>query len=136
MLPYAFLQKAKEGWTLKPYMQAYEKFLRQTLEAPDCDYAAMRKEILVQIGFMQHERLIHFLVTMLFSLLFIIAFCLFLFQPSVGTMLLAALLLALLIPYIGHYYFLENTVQKMYILYNQCAAKADGIMYPNTDVRK
>ncbi len=122
---------------MKPYMKRYEAYLREQLSHPDpAHLAALRKETLVQIGFMQHERLIHFLVTMLFALLFLISLGILLFQPSVGLLLLTLLLLALLIPYIGHYYYLENTVQKLYVLYNQLAALADGMDYPNTDPEK
>lgn len=121
---------------MKPYMQKYESYLRKILDTPDSDmnWGVLRKEILVQIGFMQHERLIHFLVTMLFAVLFMLALCLFMFSPSVGTLLLAVLLLALLIPYIGHYYYLENTVQRMYVLYNKFAELADEQQYPNADI--
>ena len=82
---------------------------------------------------MQHERLIHFLVTMLFAILFMIGLGICLIRPSVGMTLLVVLLLALLVPYIWHYYFLENTTQRMYVLYNRIAALDDGIEYPNTD---
>lgn len=119
---------------MKRYMQGFEAYLERILQEDSYDPETLQKEILIQISFMQHERLIHFLVTMLFAILFMLAVCLFLFSPSVGTLLLAILLLALLIPYIAHYYFLENTVQRMYILYNRCAARRDKAAYPNTGV--
>jgi len=56
-------------------------------------------------------------------------------NPVLLILLLAnLLLLVLLIPYIGHYYYLENTVQKLYLLYNQAAALEDRIAYPNTQM--
>ncbi|MBQ8906699.1 MAG: hypothetical protein IJY85_10085 [Ruminococcus sp.] len=72
-----------------------------------------------KIQFMQHERLIHFLVTILFALVFFI--CLGFFLVTTETMLLPilALVLILLVPYIFHYYFLENSVQKMYVQYDR-----------------
>ena len=36
---------------------------------------------------------------------------------------LLGLILVLLIPYIFHYYFLENTVQKMYVIYDRMAER-------------
>ena len=54
------------------------------------------KELLVKISFYQHERLIHLIVTCLVA----ISAILFTF-------------------YIIHYYFLENSIQKMYIYYNK-----------------
>ena len=59
------------------------------------------KEHLVQVGFFQHERLIHLIVTVTFALLEMLA------------------ILILLIPYIRHYYILENEVQKMYGQYDR-----------------
>ncbi len=119
---------------MREYMLRYEQFLLKVLEEPqEYDISALRTEVLAQIGFMQHERLIHFLVTMLFALLFLISLGILLFLPSAGLLLLTILLLGLLIPYIRHYYFLENTVQKMYILYNRIAALDDRTAYPNTE---
>ncbi len=119
---------------MREYMLRYEEFLRKVLDDPQAyDIAVLRREVLAQIGFMQHERLIHFLVTMLFALMFLITLGILLFLPSAGLLLLTILLLGLLIPYIWHYYFLENTVQKMYILYNRIAALDDRTAYPNTD---
>ncbi len=119
---------------MREYMQRYEAYLLAVLEAPQAhDLAALRKEVQTQIGFMQHERLIHFLVTMLFALMFLISLGILLYFQTPGLLLLTILLLGLLIPYIWHYYFLENTVQKMYILYNRIAALDDSAAYPNTD---
>ncbi len=119
---------------MKPYIKRFEVYLTEQLQTPVPEkIPALRQEVLTQIGFMQHERLIHFLVTMLFAILFLIALGILLFKPSLGMILLTLLLLGLLIPYIAHYYFLENTVQKFYVLYNSLAAMEDDIQYPNTD---
>jgi hypothetical protein len=40
---------------------------------------------------------------------------------------LAVLLLILLVPYIKHYYFLENSVQTLYKYYDQMYEKVYGI---------
>jgi hypothetical protein len=39
---------------------------------------------------------------------------------------LAILLLALLIPYISHYYFLENNTQKLYKYYDRICEKLES----------
>ena len=84
------------------------------------------REMLVQIKFFQHERLIHLIVTVLFAFLtiFTIACSCFLNNPSYGIpfCLLSVLCLALLIPYIHHYYVLENGVQKLYEIYDEIKA--------------
>jgi hypothetical protein len=115
-------------------MTEYETYLKTFLDSPrEQELSALRREVRVQISFMQHERLIHFLVTMLFALLFMLDLGFYLYFQNIGLLLLDLLFLALLIPYILHYYFLENTTQKMYILYNRIAALEDGAAYPNTN---
>ncbi len=87
--------------------------------APDTNWEAVLAEHLVQIGFFQHERLVHLLVTLAFAIMTLATIILNLFVPSPGLILLALLFLALLIPYIRHYYLLENETQKMYDQYDQ-----------------
>lgn len=97
---------------------------------PQKDVIPTRKEyerILVhhleQIAFFQHERLVHLLVTILFALLTFgcLFICLLNFHPML--LLLFVALLVLLIPYIAHYYILENGVQKMYRQYDELIKK-------------
>ncbi|MDE6005562.1 MAG: hypothetical protein K2G88_09280 [Oscillospiraceae bacterium] len=115
------------------YLQYVEKILNNSDKLELKQISALRREILVQIGFMQHERLVHFLVVILIALAFFITMGLLLYFKSIGLLLLSLLLLLLLIPYIAHYYFLENTTQKFYILYNKLASLDDKADYPNTD---
>ncbi|MBQ9695540.1 MAG: hypothetical protein IJV58_03835 [Oscillospiraceae bacterium] len=119
---------------MRIYMNAWESFLRGFLEHPDPQQIpAIRRETLVQIGFMQHERFVHFLVCILVGLAFFMALGMALYFRTVGLFLLALILLGLLVPYLLHYYFLENTTQRIYLLYNRLSALEDGIEYPNTD---
>ncbi|MBO5376048.1 MAG: hypothetical protein J6A52_04275 [Bacilli bacterium] len=74
---------------------------------------------LIKISFYQHERLIHLIVTVLFAILSIISFLYTINFPSIGLMILTFMFLLLLIPYIMHYYLLENNVQKLYIYYDK-----------------
>ena len=82
------------------------------------DAEAKAKQILIQIGFFQHERLIHLIVTVTFAILTMMAILPSLFYPELPLFILCLLLLVLLIPYIRHYYILENSIQKMYALYD------------------
>jgi formate hydrogenlyase subunit 4 len=66
------------------------------------------------IKFMQHERLIHLLVTLVFGIVFIISMMFSLIYQFVFLKVIDLLLLVLLVPYIFHYFKLENGVQKMY----------------------
>ena len=79
----------------------------------------MLDDMLIQIGFFQHERLIHLIVTVTFALLTIIAIMGTLIMPQPALFVLVLLLLVLLIPYIRHYYILENGVQKLYQYYDK-----------------
>lgn len=75
------------------------------------------QEHLRKISFFQHERLIHLLVTLFYTLFTIIFFCLivvsFIFLP------IAIILCVFLILYIYHYFYLENGVQYMYKQYDK-----------------
>ena len=75
------------------------------------------KEHLVQVGFFQHERLIHLIVTVTFALLEMLAIVISVISDSLFTLLLPIVIL--IIPYIRHYYILENEVQKMYGQYDR-----------------
>ena len=77
------------------------------------------EEHLVQVGFFQHERLIHLIVTVTFALLEMLAIVLSVISDSFFNLLLPIVILILLIPYIRHYYILENEVQKMYVQYDR-----------------
>ena len=81
--------------------------------------AERTKEALVQIGFLQHERLIHLIVTVTFAILTFLAVIGTVLSGQLSLLLLVLLLLVLLIPYIRHYYILENGVQKLYTLYDR-----------------
>lgn len=87
-----------------PTRKEYEKLLQRHLE---------------QIAFFSHERLIHLLVTLMFAALTFAVFFFCMTTFSFGLLILLVALLALLIPYIMHYYLLENGVQKMYRQYDQ-----------------
>ena len=77
------------------------------------------EEHLVQIGFFQHERMIHWLVTMLFAILTFISVATYIISGAMYVLALIGILLVLLIPYIMHYYLLENETQKMYDQYDK-----------------
>lgn len=105
----------------------YRKYIDELLLKEGMDWGAVVKEHLVQISFFQHERLIHLIVTITFALLEMIAFGLSIVSFTPGTGLLAIVILILLIPYIRHYYILENEVQKMYRQYDKMVEKRDGV---------
>ena len=48
---------------------AYRKYMDELLQQEEEDWEAIRTQHLVQIGFFQHERLVHLIVTVTFALL-------------------------------------------------------------------
>lgn len=79
---------------------------------------------LIKISFYQHERLIHLIVTSLVAILLIISFLYTITVPTLGLILLTLMFILLIVPYIVHYYFLENNVQKLYIQYDELKKRA------------
>lgn len=101
---------------LKKYMEETNKRLRNY--ANQAELEEILWEHKDKIAFMQHERLVHFLVTMMFAIILTIFICTFLFSENPALLLLVVIIIVLLAFYIKHYYFLENTVQKMYVIYD------------------
>ncbi len=75
------------------------------------------KDLLVNIKLFQHERLIHLIVTVFVGLATILFFGIGLLTDNIFFLVLALITLILFAFYILHYYFLENSVQKLYDYY-------------------
>ena len=73
----------------------------------------------MQISFFQHERLVHLIVTVTVAILTLMSAGIFIATSYVPVIMLFTLLMVLLVPYIMHYYTLENEVQKMYAQYDR-----------------
>lgn len=74
-------------------------------------------QIIIKINFFQHERLIHLLVTFFFA--FITLLFMILGMISYLFLIPFAMLIVFDIFYVIHYFFLENSVQYMYKLYDK-----------------
>lgn len=104
---------------MRDYMKEYIEKIDKIIEEKKINNKEeLLSEHLVKIQFFQHERLIHFLVTMLFAIMFLMTFLYSLNNFNIGLIILNVLLLCLLVPYIFHYYYLENSVQYMYKQYD------------------
>ena len=109
---------------------SYRKRIDELLQKEDVNWEKILEEHLTQVAFFQHERLIHLIVTVLFAVLEIMSILgtVILSAMESGNMamsILTILLLVLLIPYIRHYYILENEVQKMYVQYDKLLEKIE-----------
>jgi len=98
---------------LKEYIREIEKVLESEKKN---EWGKVLENHWVQIGIFQHERLIHLLVTLTFGLGFLMMMGVTVLTLNYILILVDLLLLTLLIPYIFHYFKLENGVQKLYKL--------------------
>lgn len=101
---------------LKNYLARMEQLSKQEFSVEQKE--EMQQRMLVQIQFFQHERLIHLIVTVTFAILTMLSVLASLFLAQIGLLILTVLLVVLLVPYIRHYYILENGVQKLYEYYD------------------
>jgi len=106
---------------LKKYLFDYIKKIDDLLKEDKKTDESVLNEHLIKIGFFQHERLIHLLVTLFYALIFIVfmglGFVHYLF------FVLALIILIFLLFYIVHYFRLENGVQYLYIQYDKLKKK-------------
>lgn len=97
---------------LKVYVQQIDKLLENKIENIEID------KYLIKIKIFQHERLIHLLVTLAsYAILTIISFI----ASTISLMFVfvGIILFLFLIPYVLHYFFLENNVQYLYKQYDR-----------------
>ena len=108
---------------MKKRILSYRQKIDALLAHPDNissdRWSDILQEHLIQIGFFQHERLVHLIVTVTFAILTLISIVAALMICNPALYVLTLLLVVLLIPYIMHYYTLENEVQKMYGQYDR-----------------
>lgn len=111
------------------YLQQHEAFVRRSLDEPHD--AAFWDGLAVfhdaQLRFMQHERLIHLLVTLTVAVLALGSIAFVAVAPMLPGFALAALLLGLVSAYLVHYFRLENGVQRWYHLANRIAEKRGAV---------
>lgn len=88
------------------------------------DWEAVLREHVAQISFFQHERLIHLLVTLAFAFMELACTIATVVFSSLQLVALMVLFLVLLIPYVVHYYHLENGTQALYEQYDKILSKA------------
>lgn len=89
-----------------------ERSLKRQIQSAELE--KIIDEHLRQLQFLQHERLVHLIVTMAVMLLVGVVGIACILHP-----LCLSIELILELFYLRHYYFLENTTQYWYRLYNQ-----------------
>ena len=105
----------------------YRKYIDELLQKDNLDWDEVIREHLIQVSFFQHERLIHLIVTVTFAVLTMLAVMLSFELETVAGFLLPITFLILLIPYIRHYYILENGVQRLYSFYDRLIGREQEV---------
>ena len=101
---------------MKEMLNNYINKLEEKIESKDFS-KDLKDEALTNIQFFQHERLVHLIVTFMTGVAAILFLLGYLITEVMPLLLLFFVTLLLFIPYIFHYYTLENGVQKLYDLY-------------------
>jgi hypothetical protein len=107
---------------MNDYIRKHETYIKDRIEAGG-DLPELYEYTREVISRMQHERLIHLLVTLFTGLLFIGAFTLFMLMTNIVTAVLAVVTGALSLAYTVHYFKLENGVQHLYKTADEIRAK-------------
>ena len=105
---------------MKNELKAYIEKMTAIIESGDITTETL-KSMLVSIGFFQHERLIHLLVTLAFAVMTILS--LLMTVQELYFLPLFLLFLVLEVPYVFHYYRLENGVQILQRMYREAEEK-------------
>ncbi|MGN0642043.1 MAG: hypothetical protein ACI4JJ_02750 [Huintestinicola sp.] len=108
---------------MKKYIRAYIASVEKALADDGTDLRKLREELLIQTGFIQHERLIHLIVTVFVGLVLFIGLVVFFVSEMTAFLAVCALLLVLTFAYLAYYYFIENSTQQLYRLYNRISVK-------------
>ena len=114
--------KDRFGIHMKDWCRQHEAFF--SAAAPTEALLALHRE---KIRILQHERLVHLIVTVMVVLAELFAVDLVLLHPELGVVPAIVMLgLAVLLGfYFWHYFFLENTVQRWYRLADELREKLD-----------
>ncbi|MBQ8967920.1 hypothetical protein [Ruminococcus sp.] len=108
------------------YLTSYRRYILACLEDESCDFEKLLDYHEEKLHQFQHERFIHLIVMALFALCTVMTVLAVVIYEKLTLIPLAVLLLCLLVPYIKHYFFLENTVQKLYKDYDAIYKKVHG----------
>ena len=105
------------------YMKAIRKILDE--DHPETDWKETAVQHLVKTEFYQHERMVHLIVMALFAVMEVVCVSTMLITSSLWALALTLMILVLLIPYVGHNYFLENSVQELYLIYDEILSRQE-----------
>ena len=103
---------------MRENLKEYNAYLDEIIEKKEIkNKEDLLDEVLTQIKFFQHERLVHLIVTFFEGIGTVLFLGFALLTNNVGMYLLFFLGILLFFPYILHYYYLENGTQSLYKKY-------------------
>lgn len=105
---------------MKNSIKEYVKYIDEELNKK-VDFEKLKEEHLIKIGFYQHERLFHLLVTLFYAVFMFLTIILSFYNPL--GIIIVFILMMVLIFYVKHYFLLENSVQYMYKQYDKIIEK-------------
>ena len=105
-----------ERKSMAKYIVNYLNYVEENKSKADDKFI---NDHLIKIGFFQHERMIHLIVTVTYGLLDLLSFLIGIVFGNIIPIIIGYMLMCFLIPYIYHYFLLENCVQKMYRQYDE-----------------
>lgn len=97
------------------YVKSHEAYIKECLKKHKVDAALMQMHS-ERIEWLQHERLVHLLVMLLAVVVMITFFVLTMFVDVLLIYAIFGITIIVSLFYIVHYYFLENSVQRWYVL--------------------
>ncbi len=115
------------GINMKKYCRSHEEAMLDALGRGDEVTEELLKRHLEKLRWIQHERLIHLIVTLMVVITELVTLCVVIFYDGYGLapaviMLGLAILLGF---YFYHYFFLENTVQRWYLIADEMQSVID-----------
>ncbi len=106
------------------YLLEHERWIMGLLKSgEDRNWCGIRDYHMAQISFMQHERLVHLIVTLVFGLILTASIAVTVIYPVWQLLLIDTILTVTETFYIIHYYRLENGVQRWYRIYQQICSR-------------
>lgn len=112
--------KKIERKSMAKYIVDYIDYVEENKDKADDMFISNH---LIKIGFFQHERMIHLIVTVTYAIIDLFSFLIGIVFKNIIPVIIGYMIMCFLIPYIYHYFLLENCVQKMYRQYDEMKNK-------------
>lgn len=111
---------------MKKYFLDYIAWLDEKLSQDGTDLGRLLEIHREKTRYFQHERFVHLFVMILFAVCTVATFLVIVVTEKMQLLPLEILFLILLVPYISHYYFLENNTQRLYRYYDEIVKRLSG----------